>query len=255
MQELFQGWLKLLAYVTEKKLAFAAEPIDLSKLGELMEAVKEFDAAIHRDLVSSFERVVKVWQMRVAFAEKLILLDTGTFALSLTFLSSFGQHTAAAQAFRNIGFVYLAWACLLLSILAAAWHNKLMVAASIRLAALPEIYSNQQRSIKAMGWAAKLSNIVRGRFTVEREDGVREEIDFSTLAGELNSVVSRTFGRQAADASLSYGKTHAAIIETAKLAHYFDFLAPTYRFEGWRTNPRPIQECEARFSSEEACRA
>jgi hypothetical protein len=149
MQELFQVWLKLNDYLRQQKVTFDfTEPVDLNKVGEVFAEFKEIEATIFSDLWSTFERTLKVWQLRIAFAEKLILLNTGTFALSLTFLGSFGQHTAARQAFHNIWFLYSAWACLFLSISAAAWHNQLIIAASDRLAALPGIFSDQQKGIK-----------------------------------------------------------------------------------------------------------
>jgi len=47
------------------------------------------------DSAGGLEGARRVWEARVAFTEKLILLDTGMFALTLSFLGAIGSHAAA----------------------------------------------------------------------------------------------------------------------------------------------------------------
>ena len=48
---------------------------------------------------AQLDRLLKVWEARLACAEKLILLDAGTFALTLTFLSGL---TVSHSAVRSL---------------------------------------------------------------------------------------------------------------------------------------------------------
>jgi hypothetical protein len=61
--------------------------------------------------------------IRISFFEKLILLASGTFALSLTLLSSIHGHATSVQPLVGIHYLESAWVLMLVSILFSWIHN------------------------------------------------------------------------------------------------------------------------------------
>lgn len=59
----------------------------------------------------------KMFEMRISFFDKLILLSSGTFALSLTMLGSLHSHAASGNPLVGIGYLKRAWVLMLVSIL------------------------------------------------------------------------------------------------------------------------------------------
>ena len=72
-----------------------------------------------------FDQFSKVAELRIAFIEKLMLVNTGTFALSLTFLAALGTHSAARFASSSfLPKLYMSWGLLICSLLVGGLHNK-----------------------------------------------------------------------------------------------------------------------------------
>jgi hypothetical protein len=96
------------------------------------------------------------------------------------------------------------------------------------MAALPGVFSDQQRGIKIMKWTSNLSKILKGRLSVEGEGGAIQEIDFSSLGNEVSAIVGGEFSKQVTEASASYGKNHAIMMTLAKQAVLFDLWATCF---------------------------
>lgn len=90
----------------------------LAKLGEDLETAEESRIA---DSHRFAERYIKTSEMRISFYEKLILLSGGSFALSLTFLSSL--HRATLKPLTSMRALECAWILLLVSIVLSWLHN------------------------------------------------------------------------------------------------------------------------------------
>ena len=114
---------------------------------ELLNELKE-QAQEERDKADT---MFAISQQSIGFFEKLTVLDGGTFALSLTLLSALSSHIHhPAPPGLNLGWLYAAWICLLLSIVMCLVHNNMVHA--------------QASTVHSMA----LSNTIAARHTIQQ---------------------------------------------------------------------------------------
>ncbi len=141
------------------------------------------------DTEAMFDRLTKLWEMRIAFIDKVILLDTGTFALSLTFLASVGSHSVA-RAFSGpfLHTLYAAWALLFLSILLASWHTRQRMAAIesvfVMNASLKREYRTEDRARRF----GRTTGFLTGTVTPD-QGGDEEPLDVGAMFKSANEVL------------------------------------------------------------------
>src|SRR6266478_8910375 len=79
--------------------------------------------SMFKDLHGFHGILENTYVMRISFFEKLILLASGTFALSLTLLSSLHSHAMSARPLVGIRYLESAWVLMLVSVLFSGVHN------------------------------------------------------------------------------------------------------------------------------------
>lgn len=138
------------------------------------------------DSEAQFDRFTKIWEMRIAFIEKVILLDTGTFALSLTFLASVGSHSAArsvSQSFLHT--LVTAWLFLLFSILMGGIHNRLRMASITRIFLMNAALRKEYRTEDHARRFARTSSLLTGTLTPSNG----EPLDLSVVFKAANDYI------------------------------------------------------------------
>jgi hypothetical protein len=102
-------------------MRFSPETVtSLIRLRENMTAFEESQVASSQTIV---DRLIKTSEMRTSFYEKLILLAGGSFALSLTFLTSLHRATLQSRPLAAMGRLEAAWILLLTCIVFSWLHN------------------------------------------------------------------------------------------------------------------------------------
>jgi hypothetical protein len=76
-----------------------------------------------KDMQGFTGNLQNTFSMRISFYEKLILLASGTFALSLTLLSSLHGHAPSPRPLAGIHYLHWSWVLMLVSILFSWGHN------------------------------------------------------------------------------------------------------------------------------------
>lgn len=95
--------------------------------GRARELAKDYEMAEkeHRkEYRDEADRTIKLTEQRIGFFEKLIILDAGTFALTLTFLGALSSHIPRpVPTGIHLSLMYWGWILLLISILFSWVHN------------------------------------------------------------------------------------------------------------------------------------
>ncbi len=136
------------------------------------------------DSRSEFERVLRLWELRVGFTEKLILLDAGTFALTLSFLGALGSHSAARHASPFLlPILYIAWGFLLISIVCGGLHNIFRMLSAEHLMVVIASVGKQYRYEEDAHRFQRMMGLMKG--TIKTDDG--EEIDIDAFIDSLSA--------------------------------------------------------------------
>jgi hypothetical protein len=194
----------------------------------LKQLVKDFASYEETRIAESHkfaERFIKTSEMRISFYEKLILLSGGSFALSLTFLTSL--HRATLNPLASMKVLESAWILLLISIV-LAWVHNLYRSAAVeqaangnasmangvhirRISVLSTQAGNLFAAAESANPAVGLSDALKG--VGEHLLGVfKETIDKSAEFGETTARMCTVSGRFGALALLSVLVAFALLI-------------------------------------------
>lgn len=95
--------------------------LEFEKLAKDYEAAEKEHRKEYRE---EADRTIKLTNQRIGFFEKLIILDAGTFALTLTFLGALSSRIpSTVPAGIHLSLMYWGWILLLMSILFSWLHN------------------------------------------------------------------------------------------------------------------------------------
>jgi hypothetical protein len=107
-----------------------------------------------KDMHEFTDSLKSTYGMRISFFEKLILLSSGTFALSLTLLGSLHGHAPSAKPLVGSRYLESAWVLMLVSILFSWAHNL------IRSAELETLFSSIVKGV-TVGRFSALHNVTK----------------------------------------------------------------------------------------------
>jgi hypothetical protein len=120
--------------------------------------------------------------MRISFFEKLILLASGTFALSLTFLSSIHGHATTGQPLVGIRYLESAWVLMLVSILFSWVHNL------IRATELETLFNSIVKGV-TIGRFSAMQNVTKRMANLSQAHD-RNRAGFDAMASQAQQSVS-----------------------------------------------------------------
>jgi hypothetical protein len=157
---------------------------DLQKVKDVYANLIRRQEADLTDTEAAVERIRANQIARVSFFEKLIVLDTGTFALTISFLSILGSHSGASQI--RLSLLYVGWFSILMSVALAAIHNWIsLIKVDNDTHIITRMFSSFRNDLKAQH-AAQYAKIFQGRVT--DEDG-SEVLDLGLLFNAMASVI------------------------------------------------------------------
>jgi hypothetical protein len=152
------------------------------------------------DSAEGLEGLRKVWEGRISYTEKLILLDTGTFALSLSFLGALGSHSAAKSLpYLFLPTIYSAWASLLVSILCGGVHNLLKVLALEQLFGAASALKREYRAEDHSRRFSKSASLLSGKLVPDPGEEA-EEIDMGEFFSLAAKIVADEYKKTAEEA-------------------------------------------------------
>jgi hypothetical protein len=179
------------------------------------------------DADSNFERLLKLWEMRIAFVEKLILLDTGTFALTISFLANIGSHTKANQLSPEfMPMLYLSWACLLLAIIVGGLHNRRRIAGIENLFVINASRKREYRAEDTARRFKRTASFLNGELTTEEG----EVIDMGALFVEANRVLQAEYREAIKGLRKKQNDARDVLMRQSKIAARMDFGALVLTF-------------------------
>jgi hypothetical protein len=97
-----------------------SEPFDKQRLIETYAEIVRGREKETENAAQSLETIRKVWEPRLAFTEKLIVLNTGMFALTFSYLGALGSHAAESLSQAFLPVICAAWVSLLVAIVTGA---------------------------------------------------------------------------------------------------------------------------------------
>ena len=103
-----------------------ATPEQLQKLTELRQDIESYERSQVAEWHTTTDRFIKTSELRISFYERLILVASGSFALSLTFMGSLQRHASQSPALTPLlatGRLKAAWILLLMCIVFSWLHN------------------------------------------------------------------------------------------------------------------------------------
>lgn len=98
----------------------------LKKLTELRQDMESYERSQVAEWHTATDRLIKTSELRISFYERLILVASGSFALSLTFMGSLQRHASQSPALTPLlatGRLKAAWILLLMCIVFSWLHN------------------------------------------------------------------------------------------------------------------------------------
>jgi len=202
------------------KINYEFPPEAVESLTKLSEDFDTFEDARVADLDKINERFIKTSEMRISFHDKLMLLCGGSFALSLTFLSSL--HRASSQPLKSMKAVEWAWVLLLVSIV-FSWLHNIARSAAVEQYAIVNSTVVGGRLIRRLSKLLGLAGSVFGKAIETPKVGLSGTFTklAEMLVGEVKSIYERT-GKHT-DASNRMSKIAGACGALAVLAVLVSF--------------------------------
>lgn len=176
--------------------------------------------SMFKDLHGFSGSLENAYVMRISFFEKLILLASGTFALSLTLLSSLHSHATSGRPLVGVRYLEGAWILMLVSILFSWVHNL------IRSSELEALFNSIVKGV-TVGRFTALHNVTKRMGNLAQAHG-KERAGFDAMASQAQQSVvdaQSTFATfESKYKSLSRKGTYAGAVGLLALVAAFTLL-------------------------------
>jgi hypothetical protein len=168
--------------------------ISAEKWPMFLELARDCDSALREEAQEMRERadiILAHNQQQSGFFEKLILLDTGAFALTLTFLGALGSHIHKPSPSFHLGWMYVGWLLLIVSVVLCWVENYFAYAQTVQMHNAAATQTAARR-VKAKGLIiARFGQLATGSVDVEGA-----KIDVSKLYQSVAQIINQEFRRQ-----------------------------------------------------------
>ncbi|HEX7362814.1 MAG TPA: hypothetical protein VF283_20170 [Bryobacteraceae bacterium] len=194
------------------------ENIDKQAVKDHFNAMLSAQERTITDSSENLEGLRRVWEPRIAFIEKLILLNTGMFALSLSFLGALGSH-AAAKSLPHffLPILYVAWGFLLSAVICGGIHNLMIVRAMEQAFISAGSLRREYRAGDQARWLMRTFGFLTGKIVPDEGENA-EEIDISQVGATLQKVALDEFNKATKKAQEQREKSSEAAKQMAGVA-------------------------------------